>query len=66
MAQLRLQQEAEDKASKSSEKEAIWAAKQSAMWIKRCERHWAKGVSPCYCEKYLESAPAGVTNSCGK
>lgn len=45
---------------------AEWQAQQDALWIKRCQRHWAKGSSPCYCEEYLDQAPPGVTNTCGQ
>ncbi len=45
---------------------AEWQAQQDALWVKRCQRHWAKGSSPCYCENYLDQAPAGVTNTCGE
>jgi hypothetical protein len=65
MARLEQEEKAREKASKSNQIEAEWAKKQSAIWIKRCEKHWSKGVSPCFCEKYLDSAPAGVTNTCG-
>lgn len=65
MARLKQEEEAREKASKSNQIETEWAKKQTEMWIKRCEKHWTKGVSPCFCEKYLDSAPPGVTNSCG-
>jgi hypothetical protein len=45
--------------------EAEWEKRQAAIWIKRCQKHWGNGESPCYCEKYLDQAPAGVTNTCG-
>jgi len=47
-------------------KEAEWDSKQAALWISRCQRHWKKGVSPCYCTKYIERAPKGVKNTCNK
>ena len=65
MARLKQEEEARDKASKSNQIETEWAKKQSEIWIKRCEKHWVKGVSPCFCEKYIDSAPPGVTNTCG-
>ncbi len=46
--------------------ETEWEKRQTAMWVARCKKHWAKGNSPCYCEKYLDRAPSGVTNSCGR
>lgn len=52
--------------AENNKREAEWAAQQASMWIKRCERHWAKGRSPCYCEPYLDKAPAGITSTCGK
>ncbi len=45
-------------------READWDKKQKDLWISRCERHWEKGRSPCFCEKYLSQAPAGVKNTC--
>ncbi len=65
MARLQQEEKAREKASKSNEIEIEWAKKQAAMWIKRCEKHWVKGTSPCFCEKYLDSAPPSVTNTCG-
>jgi len=47
-------------------REAEWDNKQAALWISRCERHWKKGKSPCYCSKYLDQAPEGVKNTCKK
>ena len=49
-----------------NKREVEWDSKQNELWISRCERHWAKNRSPCYCEKYLERAPAGVNNTCGQ
>lgn len=49
-----------------NKREVEWDSKQDELWISRCERHWAKNRSPCYCEKYLERAPAGVNNTCGQ
>ena len=46
--------------------DAKWDEKQTALWLSRCERNWKKGKSPCYCEKYLDKAPRGVTNTCKK
>jgi len=57
---------ARQKAVENNKREAEWNVQQAAMWIKRCERHWKKGKSPCYCEKYLDQAPAGITSTCGK
>jgi hypothetical protein len=65
IARLKQQEEELDKASEYSKKEIEWAKKQKAMWIKRCQKHWNKGTSPCFCEKYLDDAPAGVNNTCG-
>ncbi len=55
------QQDRED-----SKREAEWESKQTNLWVSRCKKHWAKNVSPCYCEKYLSQAPAGIINTCGK
>ena len=46
--------------------DAEWDKKQAVLWMSRCERHWKKGASPCYCEKYLDKAPSGVVNTCKK
>ncbi len=64
----RKQQAAELKKAKmeTSKAEREFEAQQAALWIKRCQRHWDKGTSPCYCEKYLDHAPAGVNNTCGR
>lgn len=43
-----------------------WAIKQKARWVARCQKHWAKGKSPCFCRKYISEAPAGVTDTCKK
>ena len=47
-------------------RDAEWDKKQAALWVSRCKRHWAKNRSPCYCEKYLYQAPAGVKSTCEK
>ncbi|VAW65218.1 hypothetical protein MNBD_GAMMA08-45 [hydrothermal vent metagenome] len=52
--------------TEDGKREAVWEKQQAKLWIKRCERHWAKKTSPCYCEKYLAQAPSGVKNTCGK
>ena len=61
-------QEAEIKAksAESVKREKAWEQQQAALWIKRCQKHWQKGVSPCFCEKYLDQAPPGVNNTCGR
>jgi len=61
----REQQELKKQKEATSRVEAEWEKRQAAMWIKRCQKHWGNGESPCYCEKYLDQAPAGVTNTCG-
>ncbi len=43
-----------------------WDNKQTALWVSRCQRHWAKNTSPCYCQKYIERAPAGTKDTCRK
>jgi len=57
---------ARQKAVEDNKREIQWALQQAEIWVKRCQKHWAKGKSPCYCEKYLDRAPEGVTSSCGK
>jgi len=54
------------KSVEDNKREAEWDKKQAKLWISRCERHWAKNTSPCYCEKYLDLAPPGISNTCGK
>ena len=60
------QAEARKVAVEKSKLEKEWEAKQEAMWVSRCQKHWVKGESPCYCEKYLDKAPPGVKNTCGQ
>ncbi|HEY9052110.1 MAG TPA: hypothetical protein VIQ03_11235 [Gammaproteobacteria bacterium] len=60
------QAEARKIAEEKSKIEKEWEAKQEAIWVTRCQKHWVKGESPCYCEKYLDSAPKGVKNTCGQ
>ena len=57
---------ARQKAVEDNKREIQWALQQAEIWVKRCQKHWAKGKSPCYCEKYIDRAPEGVTNTCGK
>lgn len=57
---------ARQKAIETNKRAQEWEAQQDAIWIKRCQRHWKKGTSPCYCEKYLDQAPVGVSNTCGQ
>ncbi len=54
------------KSAEDDKRKAEWGIRQNALWISRCKRHWAKNSSPCYCEKYLDQAPAGIENTCGK
>lgn len=46
--------------------ESEWDKRQAEIWVERCQKHWDKGVSPCYCAAYIDRAPAGVENTCGK
>ena len=57
---------ARQKALENDKREVQWALQQAEMWVKRCQKHWAKGKSPCYCEKYIDRAPEGIVSSCGK
>lgn len=57
---------ARQKAVENNKRKIEWDIQQAKIWVKRCEKHWAKGKSPCYCEKYIDKAPAGITSSCGK
>ena len=50
--------------AEDNQREEVWDKQQSQLWISRCKRHWKKGKSPCFCEKYLDQAPVGVTNTC--
>lgn len=65
LERIRQEEEAKKKALVNDKREIEWAKKQADMWIKRCSKHWSKGTSPCFCEKYLDQAPEGVTNTCG-
>ncbi len=59
--------EAIRKADEADKKRQIeWEKMQRAMWIGRCQKHWDKGVSPCFCKKYINEAPEGVKNTCKK
>lgn len=61
-----LEQQMTKKKSKQTDKrQQEWDKKQDALWLSRCKRHWEKGRSPCYCEKYMDQAPPGVENTCG-
>ena len=50
----------------TSQEELEFEKKQAKRWIDRCQTHWDKGVSPCYCQKYVKFAPAGVQDTCTK
>ncbi len=56
--QARLQEE------QDRQRQAEWDKRQEEMWVSRCQRHWKKGSSPCYCEKYLSQAPPGTVSTC--
>lgn len=56
---------AKQQLEQKKKQEAAWDKQQDELWISRCKRHWDKGQSPCYCEKYLDQAPPGVKNTCG-
>jgi hypothetical protein len=62
----RQEQLARQKSVENNKREAEWQQQQAEMWIKRCQRHWSKGKSPCYCDAYIDKAPPGVTSTCGK
>jgi hypothetical protein len=66
LARIKQEEDARKKASSSDKREMEWAKKQTEIWVKRCEKHWSKGVSPCFCEKYMDQAPSGVINTCGR
>ncbi len=55
---------ARQKANQDIKRNAEWEAKQTALWVSRCERHWKRNRSPCYCDKYLKYAPAGTQSTC--
>ncbi len=54
------------KAAAQDKRNIDWNNKQAELWISRCERHWNKGTSPCYCEKFIKNAPPGTKNTCKK
>jgi len=66
LERVRQEEEALKKASINNKREIEWAKKQKEIWVKRCSKHWNKGISPCFCEKYFDQAPPGVINSCGR
>ena len=67
MEQLKAEKQANEKVlEKTNKEESEWDEKQAEMWIKRCEKHWAKNRSPCYCEKYIRLAPPGISSTCGR
>ena len=51
-------------AAAEAKAEEEWQKRQNAIWIKRCEKHWLKRVSPCYCKAYIAHAPKGVKDTC--
>ncbi len=65
-AEANAEREMRQRAREDTKREAEWDSRQSNLWISRCKKHWSKNSSPCYCEKYLSQAPAGVKNTCGK
>ena len=66
MERLAREEEIKKKAAESTQREKEWEVKQAELWVKRCQKHWTKGVSPCFCEKYIDQAPSNVTNTCGR
>ena len=66
LKEARRKEEKKPESVEDKKREAEWDDKQSALWVSRCERHWKKGKSPCYCVKYLDQAPKGVKNTCKK
>lgn len=62
----RLEAEKQKEESQLKSVETDWEKKQAEMWVERCQKHWGKGTSPCYCAPYIDRAPAGVVNTCAK
>jgi len=62
----RLEAEKKKEESQLKSVESDWEKKQAEMWVDRCQKHWGKGTSPCYCAPYIDRAPAGVVNTCAK
>lgn len=58
--------EIRQRAREDNKREIEWGSKQSVLWISRCEKHWSKNRSPCFCEKYFAQAPTGTKNTCNK
>ena len=68
-AELKAKQEEEYlrlQAAAKNKRQMEWESKQAEMWISRCQRHWKKGKSPCFCKKYIKKAPPGVVDTCDK
>lgn len=62
---MRQEEAAKLQSSVNRQREIEWDKKQTVIWIRRCNKHWVNGVSPCFCEKYINQAPSGVSNTCG-
>ena len=56
---------AKQEAQVDKQRQVEWQKKQTELWVSRCQVHWKKGTSPCFCQKYLDHAPAGVQDTCG-
>ena len=63
---LRLEATKQKEESAFKTVESEWDKRQTEVWVERCQKHWTKGVSPCYCLPYIDHAPAGVENTCAK
>ncbi|MCW8910460.1 MAG: hypothetical protein OQK76_07540 [Gammaproteobacteria bacterium] len=63
-AEARKKQEPKVDTAAEAKAEEEWQKRQTAIWIKRCEKHWMKSVSPCYCKPYIAHAPKGVQDTC--
>lgn len=64
LARKREQENAPKHSEITSQEELEFEKKQAERWISRCQTHWDKGVSPCYCQKYVKFAPAGIKDTC--
>ena len=67
LEQKRLQEAAKKEQLERQAREKKWGKMETSMWLDRCKQKWAHGVSPCYCQSYVEKfAPKGIKNTCNK
>ncbi len=50
----------------TAQRELKWKKMKTSLWVGRCMKHWNNGTSPCYCQPYLNRAPANTRDTCKK